>query len=115
MVISGRNEGWKEKPSMRNQESEKGKTDKSIIDFFLLFFLLEGTTGMKARLAKVLEDKHDQQCHTYRSPLRGQTKRSSQGIIMSQALGGGAGGGVEENACRSILEQRKFREVELAT
>lgn len=41
---------------------------------FLLFWL-EGATWMKAGLAKVLEDEHDQQCHTYRSPLRGQTKR----------------------------------------
>lgn len=75
VVISGQNEGWKEKPSIENQENEKGKTDKSMIDFFFSLFLLEGTMGMKARLAKALEDKHDQQCHTYRSPLRGQTKR----------------------------------------
>lgn len=39
MVISGRNEGWKEKPSMEHQENEKGKTDKSIIDFFSSFFV----------------------------------------------------------------------------
>lgn len=35
MVISGRNEGWKENPSMEHQENENGKTDKSIIDFFV--------------------------------------------------------------------------------
>lgn len=73
-MILGQNEGWKETPSMeKRQENDKGKTDKNIIDF--LFFLLEGTMWTKARLAKVLEDKHDQQCYTYRSPLRGQTKR----------------------------------------